>query len=104
MKMPGLIGGVNWLSTIDYYRQISLEFNRKFGGSDYGKCIIYSLNYQEMIDNVNNGNFEAAYNLIPDAALKPKNSGADGIVICANTLHLFADKIEEAVKLPLSGF
>jgi aspartate racemase len=101
MKTLGLIGGISWVSTIDYYKQISLEFNKKLGGSDYGKLIIYSLNYQEVINNNSKGNFEATYKLVQDAAINLKFAGATAIVICANTLHMFADRIEETVKLPL---
>ena|ERR1700679_2983348 len=101
MKTLGLIGGISWISTIDYYRQISLEFNKKLGGSDYGKCIIYSLNYQVMINNMNSGNFDAAYKVVQDAAMNLKFAGAEAIVICANTLHMFADRIKDTVELPV---
>jgi aspartate racemase len=101
MKILGLIGGVSWISTIDYYRQISLAFNEKLGKSDFGKCIIYSINYQEAIDNNSRGDFEATYQLLQDAAINLKFAGANTILICANTLHMFADRIEETVKLPV---
>ena len=101
MKILGLIGGVSWISTIDYYRQICLSFNGEFGKSNFGKCIIYSLNYQEAIDNNARGDFEATYQLMQDAAINLKFAGATAIVLCANTLHMFADKIEQTVKLPV---
>lgn len=101
MKILGLIGGVSWTSTIDYYRQICLGFNEKLGGSDFGKCIIYSLNYQEVIAYNSKGDLEATYQVMQDAAINLKFAGANTIVICANTLHMFADRIEETVKLPV---
>jgi aspartate racemase len=101
MKILGLIGGISWISTIDYYRQISLAFNEKLGKSDFGKCIIYSINYQEAIDNNSRGDFEATYQILQDAAINLKFAGANTILICANTLHMFAGRIEETVKLPV---
>jgi len=101
MKILGLIGGISWISTIDYYRQISLGFNEKLGGSDFGKCIIYSLNYQEVINNSNKGDLEANYQIIQDAAINLKFAGAKALLLCANTLHMFADRLEETVKLPV---
>ncbi len=101
MKTLGLIGGISWVSTMDYYKQISLEFNKRLGQNDYGKLIIYSLNYQEVINNNSKGDFEATYYLLQDAAINLKFAGATAIVICANTLHMFADRIEETVKLPV---
>jgi len=101
MKMLGLVGGLSWISTIDYYRQISLNFNEEFGKSNFGKCIIYSLNYQEAIDNNARGDFEATYQMVQDAAINLKFAGANAIVLCANTLHMFADRIQETVKLPV---
>ncbi len=78
-----------------------MEFNKKLGGSDYGKLIIYSLNYQEVINNNSKGDFEATYFLMQDAAINLKFAGATAIVICANTLHMFAERIEDVVKLPV---
>jgi len=101
MKMLGLVGGLSWISTIDYYRQISLGFNEEFGKSNFGKCIIYSLNYQEAIDNNARGDFEATYQMVQDAAINLKFAGATAIVLCANTLYMFADRLEETVKLPV---
>ncbi|HTB32359.1 MAG TPA: amino acid racemase [Bacteroidia bacterium] len=101
MKILGLIGGTSWISTIDYYRQISLLFNQKLGGSDYGKCVIYSMNYQQIINYNSKGDFESTYKVVKDAAVNLKLAGAEAIVICANTLHMFASRIEEEVKLPL---
>lgn len=101
MKMLGLVGGLSWVSTIDYYRQICLGFNEDFGKSNFGKCIIYSLNYQEAIDNNARGNFDATYQMVQDAAINLKFAGASAIVLCANTLHMFADRLQETVKLPV---
>ena len=101
MKILGLIGGISWISTIDYYRQISLGFNEKLGKSDFGKCIIYSLNYQEVIDHNSKGDFEATYKIVQDAAINLKFAGAKALLLCANTMHMFADRIEETVKLPV---
>ncbi len=49
MKLLGLIGGISWVSTIDYYRYINQAVNKQLGGNEYADCIIYSLNYGEII-------------------------------------------------------
>jgi len=101
MNILGLIGGFSWVSTIDYYREINKGVNEKLGANNSCRCIIYSLNYQDVIDNNSKGDFEATYVLILEAAHKLKNSGVDGIVLCANTMHLFAERLETEVSLPI---
>src|SRR4030042_4240233 len=101
MKTLGLIGGTGWLSTVDYYRFINEEINKRLGGLNFGKIFIYSFNYGE-IDALNKKNdFEGVYALILNASKKLIEIGAEGIVLCANTLHMFADKLEKEITFPL---
>ncbi len=101
MKTLGLIGGTGWLSTVDYYRFINEEINKRLGGLNFGKILIYSFNYGE-IDALNKKNdLEGVYALILNASKKLIEIGAEGIVLCANTLHMFADKLEKEITFPL---
>lgn len=101
MKTLGLIGGTGWVSTVEYYRIINEETNNRLGGLESAKCIVYSLNYGE-IDSFNKQNNPGGvYSLISDAAAKLIGSGADCIVLCANTLHQFADELERNINVPL---
>lgn len=101
MKLVGLIGGTTWLSTIDYYRFINEGINKKLGGNEYASCILYSLNFGDIQRNNVKGDWEANYNIIKQAALKLKTAGAEGLVLCANTMHMFADRLVNEVQLPV---
>ncbi|OFX88113.1 MAG: aspartate racemase [Bacteroidetes bacterium GWF2_33_16] len=101
MKTIGLVGGTGWISSIEYYRIINEETNRRLGGLEFAKCILYSVNYAE-IDRYNKtNNKEGVYNLIHQASIKLAFSGADCIVLCVNTLHQFVDKLELELDVPI---
>jgi aspartate racemase len=101
MKTIGLIGGTGWLSTVDYYRFINEETNKILGGLNAGKILLYSFNYAE-IDALNKKNdLDGVYSLVLNASKKLTGIGAEGIVICANTLHMFADKLANEITVPI---
>ena len=101
MKTIGLVGGTGWISSAEYYRIINEEINRRSGGLEFARCILYSLNYAE-IDAFNKQNDkEGVYHLILDASMKLAGSGADFIILCANTLHQFVDRLEQETDLPI---
>jgi aspartate racemase len=101
MKTIGLIGGTGWISTVEYYRMINEAVNKKSGGPNYARCIIYSFNYGD-IDKLNKLNdLEGVCRLVIDAAERIQKAGADCIVLCANTLHQFADEVKHNIPLPL---
>lgn len=101
MKTIGLVGGKGWVSTIEYYRIINEEINKRLGGMDFAKCILFSLNYGE-IDSLNKKNDSAGiYLLLSNAADKLIIAGADCILLCANTLHQYANQLEQKISVPL---
>lgn len=101
MKTLGLIGGTGWVSSIDYYRLINLEINKRLGGLQAAKLILYSINYGEIDAFNQKDDLESVYGLIKNAAVKLKSSRADGLVLCANTTHMFAERLQQEIKLPL---
>lgn len=101
MKKLGLVGGISWVSTVDYYRFINEGINQKLGGLDFAELLIYSINFNEFQKNNTAGNWEASYNLLLNAAQSLKNGGVDAIILCANTAHIMADRLEAELKLPL---
>lgn len=101
MKTLGLIGGISWVSTADYYRFINEGINKKLGGLNFSKCIIHSFNYADIKKNNDNNDWEKTFEMLSDACEHLKQSGAEAIVLCANTMHFVADRIEEKVKLPV---
>lgn len=101
MKTLGLIGGISWVSTIDYYRLINEGINARLGGLNFSRCIIHSFNYADIKRNNDAGDWASTLQMITDASLKLKQSGAEGIVLCANTMHKIADEVQAAVGLPV---
>jgi len=100
MKTIGLIGGSTWVSTKEYYRVINEETNKKLGKKHSAKCIIYSIDFEEvMVRNWENFE-EVAKSFIKISKILEK-AGADFIAICANTPHKISDKIEENIRVPL---
>lgn len=97
MKKIGLVGGISWVSTMDYYRFINEGVNKKLGRLNFAECIIYSLNFND----IQATGWDNSFELLIHACENLKRSGADGIALCANTAHLFADKLQEKIKLPL---
>jgi len=101
MKTIGLIGGTGWVSTLEYYRLINQGINKKLGGLNSAQCLIYSFNYAE-IDRLNKlDDHRGIYRLVFDAAEKLKGASADFLVLCANTLHQYADELEKNIGLPI---
>ncbi len=101
MKTIGLIGGTGWVSTLEYYRLINEETNKQLGGHNAAHCILYSFNYADINECNLREDHEGVYKFVLDAARKLKNASANCIVLCANTLHQYADRIVEEVKLPI---
>lgn len=97
MKKLGLVGGISWVSTMDYYKFINEGVNSKLGGLNFAECIIYSLNFGDIQAKTWDHSFE----LLLNACDSLKRSGVDGIALCANTAHLFAEKLQETIELPI---
>jgi aspartate racemase len=101
MKKLGLVGGCSWVSTVDYYRFINEGINQQLGGLNFAECIIYSLNFDDFQRNNTSNNWEATYQLIFNACESLQKSGAEAIVLCANTAHAVADRLEQSIPLPI---
>jgi aspartate racemase len=101
MKTIGLVGGTGWISTIDYYRIINEEVNKRCGGQTTGKILLYSVNFGEIDAFHARGDSEGVGSLLTDAAMKLVNIGADCILLCANTMHMHAERVQTAVPVPL---
>ncbi len=101
MKIIGLIGGTGWISTLEYYKNINEMTNEKLGGLNFAKCVLYSFNYSEIDAFNRRGDARGVYNMVLDAAGKLESAGAECLLLCANTLHQFADELSTKTKLPL---
>ncbi|WP_080846185.1 aspartate/glutamate racemase family protein [Cytobacillus gottheilii] len=101
MKTIGLIGGLSWESTSEYYRIINTAVKNKFGGLHSAKCLIHSFNFEEIADMQRTGKWKEATESMVEAAVKLEQAGAEVIVICTNTMHKMAKEVQEAVSVPL---
>lgn len=97
MKRIGIVGGISWTSTLDYYKLINEGVNAKLGGLNFAECVIYSLNFGDVQEK----GWTHSYDLLFAACKKLEVAGADAIVLGANTAHLFADQLEAAIQLPI---
>ena len=101
MKTIGLLGGMSWQSTIPYYRIINETIKQRLGGLHSAKVILYSVDFAEIEQMQRAGDWQAAGQLLAEAANRLEAAGADFIVLCTNTMHKVAGAIEEATTLPL---
>ncbi|WP_342614590.1 aspartate/glutamate racemase family protein [Peribacillus frigoritolerans] len=101
MKTIGLIGGMSWESSLEYYRLINEDVKAKMGGLHSAKCILYSVDFEEIERYQAEGDWESSGKLLGEAALSLEKAGAEMIVICTNTMHKVVGYIEEKVSLPI---
>lgn len=101
MKTIGLLGGMSWESSIEYYRIINEVVRDKLGGLHSAKSVMYSVNFAEIEALQHEGKWEEATQLMIDAAQHVENGGADFLVICTNTMHRMADEVQEGIGIPL---
>ena len=101
MKTIGLIGGMSWESTVTYYKIINETVKEKLGGLHSAKCILYSIDFQEIEECQANGNWEKSGEILGEAANNLEKAGADFIVICTNTMHKVVNQIKEKISIPI---
>lgn len=101
MKILGLIGGMSWVSTIDYYRYINQFSNERLGDLNYARILLYSLSFNEVKTLADASDWKTLGELFSSIAQNLENAGAEAIVLCANTAHIVAETVEESIKIPL---
>ncbi|OTW85303.1 aspartate racemase [Bacillus thuringiensis serovar cameroun] len=101
MKTIGLIGGMSWESTSEYYRILNEEIKSKLGGLHSAKCLINSVDFEEIERFQSNGDWDGAGEVLGNAAYSLQKGGADFIIICTNTMHKIVEKIKENINIPV---
>ena len=101
LKTIGLIGGMSWESTVTYYKIINEVIKEKLGGLHSAKCVLYSLDFQEIEECQANGNWEKSGEILGETAYNLEKAGADFIVICTNTMHKVVNQIKEKISIPI---
>lgn len=101
MKKPGLIGGVTWTSTVDYYRILNDFSNRLLGGHNTLEILLYSVNFEGVLQKMNGQQWQEITVMLTEKARALKNAGADFFAICSNTLAKVGHQVSEASGLPV---
>jgi aspartate racemase len=100
MKTIGLIGGMSWESSIEYYRIINQKVREKLGGTHSAKCVMVSVDFAEIEILQHEGRWQEATQMLIDAAIHLEAAGADFIVLCTNTMHKMAEEIQKNTSIP----
>ena len=101
MKTIGLIGGMSWESSLEYYRIVNEQVRAHLGGLHSAQTLMYSVDFAEIEAMQSAGQWDEAGKAMADAGLRLQNGGADFIVLCTNTMHKLVPQIEAAVQIPL---
>jgi len=101
MKTIGLIGGMSWESSIEYYRIINEEVRNRLGTLHSAQSLLYSVDFAEVEKLQREGRWKEATESMVDAARRLEKGGADFLVICANTMHKMADEVQSCIAIPL---
>lgn len=101
MKRIGLLGGMSWESTSEYYRLINQEIQRRLGGLHSAECLLISVNFAEIERYQSLNEWEKAAEVLGDAAVRLEMAGAEFIVICSNTMHKVAQEVEKFIRIPI---
>jgi len=101
MKTIGLLGGMSWESTVEYYRAINQGVKKLLGGLHSAKIVLYSVDFDSIEKQQHMGNWQATAAILAKAARRIERVGADFLLICTNTMHKVAPEIEKAINIPL---
>jgi aspartate racemase len=101
LKTIGLIGGMSWESSLEYYRLINEEVKSRLGGLHSAKCIMYSVDFQEIEHYQSRGDWESAGKALCRVAHLLEKADANFIVICTNTMHKVVNYIQENINIPI---
>lgn len=101
MKTIGMLGGMSWESSAEYYRIINREVQKRLGGVHSAKTLMYSFDFGEIEPLQATGNWDEVADQLATASVALAKGGADFLMICCNTVHLLADVAEKAARVPL---
>lgn len=101
MKTVGLVGGMSWYSTQEYYRIINEEVEKALGTPHSAKCLIYSIDLAELDQQLKSGDWAGVASLMTDAAQRLERGGADFIAYCSNTVHKVSDQVQNSITIPI---
>jgi aspartate racemase len=97
----GLIGGMSWESSAEYYRIINREVRDRLGGVHSARSLMWSVDFGEIERLQHQGDWDELTNRMKDAGIRLQRGGADFVLLCTNTMHLMADAVADAIDIPL---
>lgn len=100
MKTIGLLGGMSWESTIPYYRLINEGVKARLGGLHSASLVLHSVDFHDIEACQSAGDWDRAGDILAEAAVGLQQAGAEGIVLCTNTMHKVADAIAARCGFP----
>jgi len=101
MRLLGLIGGMSWENTIDYYQILNQKIKDRMGGWNSAKLLLYSVNFEKILTKQNKGDWDSLEKQMISISLKLQEAGCNSIILCSNTIHKVADKVEVNLSIPL---
>jgi aspartate racemase len=101
MKTIGMIGGMSWESSVEYYRLTNQAVRQRLGGVHSAKSVMVSVDFGEIEALQQSGRWNEAGSLMVQAARQVERGGADFLIICTNTMHRMADEVSRAISIPL---
>ena len=101
MQTIGLLGGMSWESTVTYYQIINQAVKERLGGLHSARCILYSVEFDEIERCQSSGDWARSGEILAQAAQALERAGADFILICTNTMHKVYNQVQAAVSIPI---
>lgn len=100
MRLLGVIGGMGWTATAEYYRRLNESVETRLGGLHSARMLIHSVDFQSVDDAEKSGDWDRMADELVDAARGLQAGGAEGLLLAANTMHAVADRVAESVDIP----
>ena len=100
MKTIGIMGGMTWESTVTYYTEINRYISKALGDLHSAHCIVYSVDFQDVVETHKSGDWDRAAAILTEVALRLKAAGADFLAMATNTMHIVAPQVRAAAGMP----
>lgn len=101
IKMLGLVGGISWVSSAEYYRLINEGINKRLGGVNAGRIVLFSVNYAEIKAFNERNDTEGPFNLVMTGVRALEAANCEALLLCANTMHMHAERIQSLTNMKL---
>lgn len=101
MKTIGLIGGISWESTAEYYKLLNEEIKTRLGGRHSANILMYSFDFDEIYSFNQKEDYDSIGKRLTEEAINLENAGAELLMLCANTAHKWANEVKSKINIPL---